>query len=38
MLERYYSNCDDLVNDIIEYKRIKKDHKQDELYLSDLLK
>lgn len=37
-LKRYYSNADDLVNDIMEYKRIKKDHKKEELYLADLLK
>lgn len=37
-LESYYSNVDDLINDIIEYKRIKKDHNKDELYLADLLK
>ena len=37
-LESYYSNIDDLINDIIEYKRIKKDHNKDELYLADLLK
>lgn len=36
-LRRYYSNVDDLVDDIITYKRIKKDHSKDELYLADLL-
>lgn len=38
MLKKYYSNPINLVNDLKEYKRIKKDHKKDELYLADLLK
>lgn len=36
--EHYYGNrVDELVNNIKEYKRIKK-HQKDELYLADLLK
>lgn len=34
----YYSNCEKLVNAIYEYKRIRKKHKKDELYLADILK
>lgn len=38
-LDKYYrKNIDDLVNNLIEYKRLKKKHKKDELYLADLLK
>ncbi len=38
-LANYYDrNIDDLVNNLIEYKRLKKKHKKDELYLADLLK
>lgn len=38
--EKYYGgkNIDNLVSNIIEYKRIKKNHAKDELYLADLLK
>lgn len=37
--EEYYRNrIDDLVRSINEYKRIRKKHKKEELYLADLLK
>lgn len=39
-IEDYYggNRIDNLVSNIIEYKKIKKDHKDDEYYLADLLK